>query len=611
MYQDIYYVPKRTGTYSDVLVAYGLASLLDHIFRQVKDPTERWRIVLEDGGGHYLVRLSEPVREEWVSKDLFFRSPAPFLTNRRTPADQMPPDTDTRDVDATWQQVRSYQEIRSDLWGEGVRGTDLEQQLRDLEPPGDWTVVAFLGDEKMQTMDTLKKDKRTGEYRYTRGVYNRIVSQWARSRGLVAEHVRVILRYFATPEVNAAALASWKKAARKSGLRVQETSSQLLNPHQGKGLNEAKANALRMVNIKDRPWPEEFLKTIGLWHCLAPRQTRDTNDWKAYVLAPLRLSWQAHHEAFARFNRYLWRERGNQTALKSDITSLLLFVRAWLDYVEAAGQDDVDLDADVAALAPERVVAGFHVAQFKLLSRNAYTMVNMSFLHLPQWTGTPRSRADILNVKEVIDEHLAVIREINETHSDGYNLLRAYRDFVAGNNWGAFFEFAAGYSHEIMRRYNEGARRVPTFSPSQLGRLIMAANKPLLPIIQNEGFQNVAYAIRHSTVIPQSRKARGQDILYEVRYGLGAELQRKATVRDEFVVALCDFMQSYNQENAQKLENTGQQMRRDLRTTDIEEVVRLVDEYGPEVVAGLLIAYGYAREPRETETETNQQEVLR
>jgi len=25
----------------------------------------------------------------------------------------------------------------------------------------------------------------------------------------------------------------------------------------------------------------------------------------------------------------------------------------------------------------------------------------------------------------------------------------------------------------------------------------------------------------------------------------------------------------------------------------------------------LLIAYGYAREPRETETETNQQEVLR
>ena len=131
----------------------------------------------------------------------------------------------------------------------------------------------------------------------------------------------------------------------------------------------------------------------------------------------------------------------------------------------------------------------------------------------------------------------------------------------------------------------------------------MSSNKPLLPIVQNPGFQSVAYAIRHSTVIPQSRKARGLDTLYDIRYGLGAELKRKATVRDEFIVALSDFMQSYNQENSQKLENTGQQMRRDLRTSDIEEVVRLVDEYGSEVVANLLVAFGYAREPRE-EAET-------
>jgi hypothetical protein len=596
MDQDTYFVPKRTGTYADVLLAYGLAAILDRLAGLARGEFNKPRMTIVDAGPYYEIRLSEPVHAGWVPDGLFFRSPAPFLTNRRTSADDVPPDTPTRDVDATWEQVQAYQASRSALRGEGIRGSDLEQQLRDQEPPGDWTVVAFLGDGRMQALDA----------------YNRIVAGWARSRDRVAEHIRTILRLFSTPEGDEEALRAWEKGAGKAIPKARETASQLLNPHQGKGLNEPKAHALRMDNVKDRPWLEEFLKAVGLWACLIPRRVVDTGDWKAYVLAPLRMDWRAHQDVMARFRRYLWNERrGDETSLKSDITSLLLFVRAWLDYVEAAGQDDVDFDADVAALAPERVVAGFHVAQFKLLSRNAYTMVNMSFLHLPQWTGTPRSRADILNVKEVIDEHLAVIREIDETHSDGYNLLRAYRDFVAGNNWGAFFEFAAGYSHEIMRRYNEGARRVSTFSPSQLGRLIMAANKPLLPIIQNEGFQNVAYAIRHSTVIPQSRKARGQDILYEVRYGLGAELQRKATVRDEFVVALCDFMQSYNQENAQKLENTGQQMRRDLRTTDIEEVVRLVDEYGPEVVAGLLIAYGYAREPRETETETNQQEVLR
>jgi hypothetical protein len=594
MHQDAYFVPKRTGTYADVLLAYGLAAILDRLAGLARGEFNKPRMTIVDAGPYYEIRLSEPVRKEWVPDGLFFRSPAPFLTNRRTSADDVPPDTPNRDVDATRERVQAYRKMRFDLREENIRGSDLEQQLRDQEPPGDWTVVAFLGDRRMQAMDA----------------YNRIVAGWARSRDQAAEHVRAVLCLFSTPEGDEKALRAWKKGAGKAIPKAQETASQLLNPHQGKGLNEPKANALRMDNVKDRPWPEEFLKAVGLWECMIPRRVVDTEDWKVYVPAPLRMDWRAHREVTARFRRYLWNERrGDETSLKSDITSLLLFVRAWLDYVEAAGRDDVDFDADVAALAPEKVVAGFHVAQFKLLSRNAYTMVHMSFLHLPQWTGRPQSRADILNVKGVIDEHLAIIREIDETRSDGHNMLRAYRDFVAGNNWGAFFEFAAGYSHEMMRRYNEGSRRVPAFSPSRLRRLIMAANKPLLPIIQNEGFQNVAYAIRHSTVIPQSRKARGQDALYEVRYGLGAELRRKATVRDEFVVALCGFMQSYNQENAQKLENTGQQMRRDLRTTDIEEVVRLVDEYGPEVVASLLIAYGYAREPREAETETNQQEA--
>ena len=589
MYQDTYFVPKRTGTYADVFLVYGLATILDCLAGQAKGEFAKPRIEIADAGPYYKVRLSEPVQEGWIPETLFFRSPAPFLTNRRTPADEVQPDTNTRDVDATWGQVRAYQAIRSALWGEGVRGSDLEQQLRDQEPPGDWTVVAFLGDWRMQAID----------------IYNRIIAQWAASRGMAAEHVRTVLQLFATPENDKSWLQPWENTARQYGLRTQDTASQLLNPHQGKGLNEPKANALRMDNIRDCPWLEEFLKAVGLWVCLVPRRVVDVEDWKAYVLAPLCLDFRVQREVMACFNRYLWNERRrDETSLKSDATSLLLFTRAWLDYVETE-QPEEDFDADLVALAPEKAVSGFHVAQFKLLSRNAYTMVNLSFLNLPRWTGTPRSRAEILNLKEVIDEHLAVIREIDETRSDGYNLLRTYRDFVAGNNWSAFFDFAAGYSHEIFRRYNEGARWVPTFSPCQLRRLIMAANKPLLPIVENEGFQNVAYAIRYSTVIPQSRKARGQDSLYEVRYGLGAELKRKATVRDEFIVALGDFLQSYNQENAQKLENTRQQMRRDLRTTDLEEVVRLVDTYGSEVVANLLIAYGYAREPREAEAEAD------
>ncbi|PMP76787.1 MAG: hypothetical protein C0183_18080, partial [Roseiflexus castenholzii] len=492
-----------------------------------------------------------------------------------------PDDGSARNVDATWSQVKLWGEQRKGLAEQGVRGTDLEQQLRELEPPQDWATVVFLGDSRMQAD----------------GIYNRIVSQWAEARKRVAEHISALLSLFARPDFDDdTALEAWNRLAKRDGIKPKETASQLLNPHQGKGLNETKANALRMDNIKDRPWPEEFLKAIGLWHCLAPRQTMDTNDWKAYVLAPLRLSWQAHREAFDRFNRYLWRERGNQTALKTDITSVLLFARAWLNYVEAAWRDEDDFDLPTA---PEKVVAGFHVAQFKLLSRNAYTMVNLSFLSLPAWSGDLRTRDDVVALQEIIDEHLDVVRGIDEGHSDGFDLLRRYRDFLSTGDWDAFFDFAAGYSHEILRRLNDGARFVPTFTTSRLRRLMMTNRKDLTLIVENSGFQNVAYAIRHATIVPQTRKANNQDNLYEVRYGLGAELKRKGTVRDEFVAALTDFIQSYNQENVQKLESKGQQMRRDVRTDDIAQVVHLIDEYGSEVVANLLIAYGYAREPRE------------
>jgi len=278
---------------------------------------------------------------------------------------------------------------------------------------------------------------------------------------------------------------------------------------------------------------------------------------------------------------------------------LLLFASTWLDYVESKGIDELASLMGVGSVEPENVVAGFHVAQFKKLSQRAYTMVNLSFLRTPAWSGKLEGKEDVKAIKEVVEEHLNVVRSIDEGRSDGFDLLRRYRDFVAGSRWEAFFDFMYGYAHDIMRRLNDGESWVPRFTTNNLRRLIMASKKELLPIVQNEGFQNVACAIRHSTVIPQSRKARGLDNLYEIRYGLGAELKRKATVRDEFIATLMDFVHSYSRENSQVLESKRQQMRCSIRTSDINEVVRLVDEYGSEVVANLLVAYGYAWESRE------------
>ena len=121
----------------------------------------------------------------------------------------------------------------------------------------------------------------------------------------------------------------------------------------------------------------------------------------------------------------------------------------------------------------------------------------------------------------------------------------------------------------------------------------------LAKILETPGFQNIAYAIRQATVTAQYRKKQG-DRKYDVRYGLGQGLARKAAYPEEFVAALMDFLQKYNAENAQVMETRPGPYRKSIHTTDIDEIVALIDEYGDSrLICNLLIAYGYARIPYE------------
>lgn len=573
MYQQVYFAEKRTGTFADVLAAYGLAAILDEVLAQGLGRETRRRVWIRDAGPYYAITLEQPLRPEWVENCSYFAGPAAYVTTGR--AECPLAGVRARDVDETWEQFRTYQAMREKLSGVSEMTEDLRRELEDARPPRDWAVVTLLGTRQMQAITT----------------YNQAVAQWALTRDYFDFNLQTILRMSAALDANLEEIAdNWRRTVRVSGVKYKLTALQLLNPHQGKGQNRSKANALAMGNVSSF-WLLEYLKAAGLWLCTAPRIIRGDTDRKTYVLAPLNITLTTHQAVFGTFSARLW----NETAVKMDCTAALLYTDTLLEHSEAGQCDELDFEG----YGPENVVAGFHVVQYKLLSRNAYTAINLAFLGLPAWTGEARSHQEVLDLRKVIHEHREVIDSIDEGRSDGYNLLLRYRDFLSGQRWDDFFKFAAGYSHYAMSRMAQGQRWLPLFTTTSLRRLIMATNKPLSEIVENPGFQNVAYAIRHSTVIPQGRKARGQDTLYDIRYGLGMDLKRKATVRDDFVATLANFMQSYNQENSQVLENRKQQMRRDLRTTDVEEVVHLVDEYGPEVVANLLVAFGYAREPRD------------
>ncbi len=595
MKQKTFFTDKRTGTFADMFLAYGAATILDELLRQgLKQSADEFAIraaTIHDVGGYYTIELSELLQDEWIENCKFFQSPAPYVTNSKN-KNQVPFDTPTRDVDETWNAVKVYSDQRGALREKekGIKSADLRRQLEEYQPPYDWPTVTLLGDFRVQALNT----------------YNRAIEQWGMTREHFAANLEAILQLCVTPSPDLDAIeAAWAKKVKVKGLKRNLTALQLFNPHQVKGQNQPKANALKMGNM-DSFWLWEFLKVVGLWQCAAPRTTID-NDRKIYVLAPLHMTvGTTHKNVFEGFSTRLWNEhRGENTAIKMDITSLLLFTQEWLSYVEQEHQEDDYEDEDLDEFIPEKVVAGFHVAQYKLLSRNAYTMTNLSFLRLPEWTGKPRTIRDIIGMKGVIDEHLAVIHGIDEGHSDGYNLLLKYRDFISGGKWDAFFAFAASYSHYLMSELlatQSSYTRVRTFTAKNLEVLMTRTNKkPLGDILHgeySEGFKNIARAIRLSTITLQyiGRK----ESPYEIRYGLAQKLQRKAVDDREFAKELNEFVQSYNAENARVRENKPDAWRRkDITTGNIEHIISLIDVYDAETICYMLLAYGYARDPKE------------
>lgn len=578
MYQQHYFIPKESGTLTDTLVAFGMAKVIEEI---VQRSTGRAQVVLQDRGSCYVVDAGVALEGAWIEQVGGFEQ-IPYLTSSKVAAPVDLPGLRMRDIDAEWEHFRQYNEQRKQLAERKITGDELEQQLADRKPAADWTVVTYLGDYRMQAQ----------------AIHNGLVEQWRRSgEGLSALNLRTLLGIFASLTTDRDSLiAAWKKAAKATGFDESVTASQLLNPHMGKGQNRAKANGLSMGNEKNF-WLLDYLKAVGLWAASAPRNATNADLRKTYILAPQSLALSHHQHIFNRFRERLW----NSTSVKLDIMAALLYVDTLLEYTIEAEQLNIFQQRSVSNL-----VAGMHVATYQLLSQNSYTMMNLSFLGLPDWLPQITSYQDARRYRTIVQEHIERIGVIEEEKSEGNTLLQRYRDFAAGNDLQRFFAFHAGYGNYLLSALERSAFYVKPFSEENLERLLTMTSPKLTPIVENQGFRNLAEAIRRSTVIPQYIGRKSSH--FEVRYGLGQELKRKAQYADDFIQELAAFMQSYNEENARVYERTKGKSpgRKAITTDDIQAIVQLIDEHGPQTICNLLIAFGYARDPKEPTAPTTQ-----
>ena len=589
MFQNTYYIAKSSGTFADNLAAFGRGFVLSRIAEG------NAKVQIEDGGNCFLLNCTAPMKEEWVKRRHFFVG-APMLITFDKKTDKLSLKGTNLAVDAlagmsdvaySYEQGKidnaAYWDWRRNLSAEQKKLFAQKNLLPPVEPPSDWELFRAVNPGALQA-------------------YNGALADWYNTQSVFADFLCMVLSYSAQlPNDEIGASKYWEAVCKREGLEKPSaaTASQLLNPAQGKGTNMPKATFSAPSNLKNF-WLLELLKWQGLHQGGITRLISGTKDRKTFVLTPKRLDWDRHVAVMKKFKASM---AGGAGAIQLDVLSALRYTKAMLEHAEEAMSHDPFLELLDANEGVSNFVSGMNNAFYKNLGNSVATM-NIATIGLPRWV-RPRMPSDLALLKEAIDEHITIARNLDESRGDQFDLLRQYRDFLSADDLSAFFSFSNAYAGFIIQQ-RERDKFAPQFSVKNLEIFMLNTQPNLSKITQSQGFKNLAYAIRMATVEAQRRSLKKNagkyPVLYEKRYGLGQELTRKAAYRAEFVKALSEFVLSYNSENARVRDRLDKQekpntkgLRNDIHTDDLNELFALMDEFGDShMIASLLVAYGYA-----------------
>lgn len=550
-----YTVPRSQGTYADALLALGLARLVKSVTAQGKVLIRSVR--QEDT---YLISAeSTPTPEALEYAELY-----QYI---KTAKDTSAP---AEYFDYEREKDRRQQFFK---WRDNNRKTPVEQVPEEIGiPRSDYSLHSSL-------VDMLKPINTSG--------YAAAHQELASVR--FPGHAQVALEAFTgSGQPAARAEASLKRLFKGDRTATTHVSIvQIFNPMTGKGMNSPKANSIGMANDK-APLVLEALKYAGWFVGAVAVYPQDSKDLKVLVVQPAEIEVERLRQVMSEFRG----EFMGGGAVQVDILAALTLTETLLRH---------DEHKTFRRGRPRDIVEGFQTAYFQNLG-SAKGVTNISFIALPAWvvlTGDPiqveQQRQTWLSV---LQEHRQVVRNLDESHTEERSLLEQYRDFLSGQDVHAFLEFLSGYGVHALRLADRGKYTL-WLTTENLGRVLTNMERnDITAIIENPGFQSVAGAIRRSTRSALYAKKLQNDRTYEIRYGLAQELKRSAVTKAKFMTALSDFVAEYMTENLRAADR-GKRGRAAVTTEDLLQVGTLLDQHDPQMVAMLLIAYGYAKEPRE------------
>jgi hypothetical protein len=530
------FIEKKTGSYAETLEAIGLSSLL----RELGYP----RVKITDEGSHFLVHSPVDVPPEQWKEPV---APGyPYIWERSKEAEP---------------QVS------------GLLDYESEKEKRDAAKK-----IGKKGKAKLETQDIdVGAEARPEIHNATilasmRKGWNadRDLSKWIHAHPEETHRwVRFALGVFnGTPDA------------------VPEISNtQMLNPISGKGVHASKTEIRSSGSIPGHlvnPF-SEWMKLRGLWSGMLLYRTDD--DFKFFVLEPADVSpteIDAVRTELQKMN--LW------GGVRLDIHAALHCTAILIRHSDAVQTAEGPIR--LLGRRPRAVISGLRHTFFQSLG-TAAALMNDAFLPLPDWFMI-ENKSDAAAYLSIIEESIGkggCLSSLQEKNSDDGRILQQYREWLLTGRLFDLLDFHHQFALHLIQRFSrrDWARPFGTENFSNL--LIKGYGNDMTHIIQDEGFQSVARAVRNATLyaltIPNSQR--------EVRFGLAQKWKQKIKAGDaDFTAVVADFVQEYNWETAHRLEGKGHL----VTTGELDSLVRLIQEKHANLVGSLLLAYGFARAPK-------------
>ncbi|MCA0335014.1 MAG: hypothetical protein LCH44_13825 [Bacteroidetes bacterium] len=562
---------KTSGTYSELLEAYGLANLLDEI--HTRNETIGVKITIEDNGGFYRINLNKPLTDEIVNSLKYF----PIFKFIKKGNETVIPEGVIDYYDYTEQKklIDNYKERFNAI---DKNKTLTQEQKRQSKKD--------LNKEKLSEFGK-KIDPEFDVYREIQGNPYASFTKLFENFHLHQKEFCILIKeilYTYSQQQN-----------EKRAFKLKDenpTAQQLYNPFQGKGLNKSKANNASMGNLNSN-WVSESMKISGALSMMVCQYVKvgSSYDLKIFVPEFNQISYNQSKQILFDFKKNL----KSASPVKLDIINIIdlshKFIQRTPEYNKGKIKD---------------TIKGFHAAYLKDLGQNK-AVANLAFINTPDFIEY-KTKEEGREWIEILEEQKRIISGIEEL-GDSIQGLQAYRDFLGSTGQLAidkFNKFSYWYGNYLTQAISKEKYYVRPFQTETLNKFYINMDTQelnLTEIIKNDGFQAVATAIRKSTISLQYTPKDQRK--FEIRYGLAQQLQNKSKSKEDLATFIGEFIGVYNAETGRFAEKNEKKPeppkapRATVKDGELLEFYQLLDKNSPRLIGALLSSYGFALTSRE------------